>query len=190
MSDALDDLAGIAPGSPADRLRRRKPITRDGAQATYDGLFAPDGIADFPLADRVAVAVFVAGLHGDAGAQAFYAGKADIPPAVAGEIARAVTSGPFGRFPAGPLSKEDEAGMQYTASPPAGEALGARLAAALEHAHMLVFHPRDAAPAHIRKLEAAGWSADAIVTLSQLVAFLSFQLRAAHGLRILAEAPL
>jgi uncharacterized protein YciW len=32
----------------------------------------------------------------------------------------------------------------------------------------------------------AGWSNGGIVTLSQLVAFLAFQLRAAAGLRILA----
>ncbi len=34
----------------------------------------------------------------------------------------------------------------------------------------------------------AGWSTDDIVTLSQLVAFLSFQLRTAWGLRVLGEA--
>ena len=33
----------------------------------------------------------------------------------------------------------------------------------------------------------AGWSNDDIVTLSQLVAFLAFQIRAAAGLRILAQ---
>jgi uncharacterized protein YciW len=31
----------------------------------------------------------------------------------------------------------------------------------------------------------SGWSTNAIVTLSQLVAFLSFQIRAAAGLRVL-----
>ena len=42
---------------------------------------------------------------------------------------------------------------------------------------MLVFHPRDAAPASLQALLDAGWSATDIVTLSQLVAFLSFQIR-------------
>ena len=67
-------------------------------------------------------------------------------------------------------------------------ALGPRLAAAFDHAHLLVFHPRDAGRAAIEKLVAAGWSATDIVTLSQLIAFLSFQLRAAFGLRVLAAA--
>ena len=35
----------------------------------------------------------------------------------------------------------------------------------------------------------AGWSADDIVSLSQLIAFLTFQLRVAWGLRVLAAAP-
>jgi uncharacterized protein YciW len=53
---------------------------------------------------------------------------------------------------------------------------------------MLVFHPRDGSAAAIQKLLDAGWSSKAIVTLSQLVAFLAFQLRASAGLRTLAEA--
>ena len=51
---------------------------------------------------------------------------------------------------------------------------------------MLVFHPRDAAPAHLQALIDAGWSTTGIVTLSQLVAFLAFQIRAVTGLRALA----
>ncbi len=70
-------------------------------------------------------------------------------------------------------------------SPARRAALGDKLCAALEHAHMLVFHPRDSASGLLRTLEAAGWSADDIVTISQLVAFLSFQVRAAAGLRAL-----
>ena len=66
---------------------------------------------------------------------------------------------------------------------------GLRRPEAFTHAHLLVLHPREARPAAIRALVQAGWSADDIVSLSQLVAFLSFQLRAAWGLRVLAAAP-
>lgn len=52
-----------------------------------------------------------------------------------------------------------------------------------------MLRPSEAAPAHLRALEAAGWDADGIVTLSQLISFLTFQLRVAHGLRVLAENP-
>ena len=66
--------------------------------------------------------------------------------------------------------------------------LGERLAAALDHAHMLVFHPRDADPAALQRLLDAGLSTTAIVTLSQLVAFLSFQIRVVAGLAVLDAA--
>ena len=61
------------------------------------------------------------------------------------------------------------------------------MAAALGHVHMLVFHPRDADAASLQALLNAGWSNGGIVTVSQLVAFLAFQIRTAAGLRVLAE---
>ena len=67
-------------------------------------------------------------------------------------------------------------------------ALGARLSAALEHAHFLVFHPRDACPQALEALRSAGWSTTDVVTLSQIVAFLTFQIRVAAGLRALAAS--
>jgi len=66
-------------------------------------------------------------------------------------------------------------------------ALGPRLAAAFEHVHLLVFHPRDATPGALRALLDAGWSTTDIVTLSQIVAFLSFQIRVVGGLRVLTD---
>jgi uncharacterized protein YciW len=51
---------------------------------------------------------------------------------------------------------------------------------------MLVFHPRDAAPAALQSLLDAGWSTTDVVTISQIVAFLSFQIRVVTGLRVLA----
>ena len=68
----------------------------------------------------------------------------------------------------------------------ARRALGSRLAAAFEHMHLLVFHPRDADPVALHALLDAGWSTTDIVTLSQIAAFLSFQIRVVAGLRILA----
>ena len=67
-------------------------------------------------------------------------------------------------------------------------AAAVRLAAALDHAHMLLFHPRDAAPEWLQRLVDAGWTTPAIVTLSQLVAFLSFQIRVVAGLRAMQHA--
>jgi CMD domain protein len=103
-------------------------------------------------------------------------------------IAAAKGQGPYGSFPAGPLSREDSPGPTYHVSPEIRDAVGPRLAAAFDHVHMLVFHPRDAAPAALQPLLTAGWSTTGIVTLSQIVAFLAFQIRVAAGLRILKDA--
>ena len=70
----------------------------------------------------------------------------------------------------------------------ASGSLGPRLAAAFAHTHLLVFRPREARSDALRALVAASWSADDVVSLSQLVAFLAFQLRLAWGLRVLAAA--
>jgi len=52
-----------------------------------------------------------------------------------------------------------------------------RFAAALSHGELLSFKPANATAEHLAQLQQAGWSLDAIVTLSQLVAFVSFQTR-------------
>ncbi|WP_404546311.1 CMD domain protein [Bradyrhizobium sp. USDA 223] len=193
--DIIDTLAGIEPGSTLDAIRARRLQARENAQKSYLALFEPVDAGDISLTERAAVAAFVTGLHGESPVSAFYrdklAANADGAPlldAINAEIERGKTSGPYGAYPAGPLSIENKAGLIYRVSAERKPVLGARLVAALEHAHLLVFHPRDAASADMKALLAAGWSATGIVTLSQLVAFLSFQVRVVSGLRTLAAA--
>ncbi|MCG8710232.1 alkylhydroperoxidase domain protein [Brenneria sp. 4F2] len=59
-------------------------------------------------------------------------------------------------------------------------------AAALRHAERLTFEPVAGDPADLQALLEAGWTADDIVTLSQLTAFISFQSRLLRGYRLLA----
>jgi CMD domain protein len=189
MPDLIDTLAGIAPGSPLDAARDRRPEARKHAQASYVALFEPAEPGTFTLAERFAIAAFVAGLHNEAATVGFYTAKlTEADPALAttilAEVEDANTAGPYGAYPAGPLSKEDQAGLVYSASAPG--LLGPRLAAALEHTHMLVFHPRDSAPDYLQSLLDAGWTTTEIVTLSQIVAFLAFQIRVVLGLKTLS----
>nr|WP_136615145.1 CMD domain protein [Bradyrhizobium sacchari] len=193
--DIIDTLAGIEPGSALDAIRARRLQARENAQKSYLSLFEPIDAGDFSLAERAAVAAFVTGLHGESPVAAFYREKlaanadgAALVEPIKAEIERGKTSGPYGAFPAGPLSVEDKAGLIYRVSPERKPELGTRLVAALEHAHLLVFRPRDAASADMKALLAAGWSETGIVTFSQLVAFLSFQVRVVSGLRTLAAA--
>ena len=195
-ADIIDALVGIAPGSSLDAIRARRPEARAHAQATYRALFAPEAPGTISAQERFAVGVFVAGLHDATAIAAAYAGRladsrasAALKEAIDAAINEAKMRGPYGSYPAGPLSQEDTAGPVYRVEAMTRRALGPRLAAALEHVHMLVFHPRDAAPAALQALLDAGWSTTDIVTLSQIVAFLSFQIRVIAGLRVLAAHP-
>ncbi len=192
--DIIDDLVGIAPGSRLDGLRAQRPQARENAQASYEALFAPAEPGGVTLSERFATATFVAGLHERPRVHGFYAsglaqfGGAALSGAVAEAVAAGRTHGPYGAYPTGPLSVEDQDGPDFAVPSPARELLGTRLAAALDHAHRLVFHPRDSSAEALQALLDAGWATTAIVTLSQLVAFLSFQIRVIDGLSVLAAA--
>lgn len=192
--DVIDQLTGIAPGDWLDQLRRARPQTREQAQKSHEALFAPTApvAGQVSAAERHAVAAFVALLHQQAAVADFHLDPLEaLAPtwvqAVRHAAAVGTVQGPYGRFPEGPLTEEDREGLELHLSDALHTVLGGRLHAALRHAHFLVFHPRDAQPQRLRALEAAGWSADDIVVLSQLVAFLSFQIRVVVGLRVLSE---
>jgi CMD domain protein len=191
--DIIDTLAGLAPDSSLAAIRDRKPITRQNAQASYRALFEPADPGDVTIQERFAIATFVAGVHAQEEAAAFYAaGLARTAAteaffaAIQAEIDRGRTAGPYGAYPKGPLSKENVPGPAYHVAE--AVLLGPKLTAALAHVHMLVFHPRDADTASLQSLLDAGWSNAGIVTLSQLVAFLAFQIRVVAGLRTVARS--
>ena len=190
MTDVIDTLVGIAPGSKLDAIRATGSEARKHAQASYTSLFEPRDPGSVTADERHAIAAFVAGLHGEPKTDAFYAAKlpAGLSAAVAAEVAAAKSKGPYGRFPKGPLSAEDAPGPTWKVSDAGRKALGSRLPAAFEHTHMLVFHPRDAAAPALQALLNAGWSTTDIVTISQLVAFLSYQIRVVSGLSTLASS--
>jgi len=188
MNDVIDTLVGIAPGSKLDAIRAQRSEARKHAQASYTSLFEPRDWGGVTAEERFAVASFVAGLHGEPQTDAFYSSKltAGLRAAIAAEGAAARTKGPYGSYPKGPLSVENTSGPTYRVAEGNRGILGRRLAAAFEHTHMLVFHPRDAAAPALQALLDAGWSTTDIVTLSQLVAFLSYQIRVVAGLRVLS----
>jgi CMD domain protein len=193
-SDVIDKLAGINRGSPLDQIRAQRPQARENAQKSYSALFAPAHPGGVSAEERFALATFVAGLHRDATVYAFYQAeltkRSDRPIAAAIEAAvkTGAAHGPYGGYPRGPLSDEDKSGPTHRISEVNRPLVGARLSAALEHAHLLVFHPRDANAAALQSLLDAGWSTTDVVTISQLIAFLSFQIRVIVGLRGLAAA--
>lgn len=190
IPDVIDTLVGIAPGSRLDAIRAGRPQARLHAQNSYRALFAPDFPGGVTTAERFAIASFVAALHGQPETALFYAARlaesgTALHDAIQAELPHATGSGPYGSYPDGLLTAENTPGAEYRLAEPGRAALG-RLAAALEHAHMLVLYPRDATAARLQALLDAGWRTDDIVTISQLIAFLSFQIRVIAGLRTLS----
>lgn len=195
QADIIDQFLSIASGSRLDALRRHREIARDNIQKAYVGLFQPIDTAEVSLVERLAIASFVAGLHDQLVVSEHYAHRlattengADISALINAEIERGLTQGPYGIYPAGPLSSENKAGPHYTVAADNRRLLGTRLAAALEHAHLLILRPRDASRAALQSLLDAGWSTAGIVTISQLVAYLAFQIRIVEGLSALAAS--
>lgn len=187
--DVIDTLSGIAPGSRLDELRSVRPEAREQAQATYDALFSLVDESAMSLVERAAIASFAAALFDVPAAERHYwkllsAADPRLGDAVAEAVELGRGSGPYGSF-AGDLAAESKPGPELVLLPHLAEALGARLTSALQHTHMLVLHPRDSSAERLEPLVAAGWSADGIITLSQLVSFLAFQVRVVAGLSVL-----
>lgn len=187
-TDLIDRLAAANGDAVADGIAElRRPIARQEAQRSYETLFSPLDDSAFPLAERWLVAAFATRLTADDATAAYYAGAAreaipDLAEAALSLAAEAAVPGPYGFYPEPGLAAENVGGLHLAAD---ASVFGERLAVALEHAHLLVKHPRDARGVHHERLLAAGWEIDGIVTLSQLIAFLAFQQRVVHGLRVL-----
>lgn len=194
MPDLIDDLVGITPGSALDALRAQRPVARSDAQATYDGLItSPADLERATAVERAAVGYWVASLSSAAALSAHYrallAGlDADALAAIDAALPDAITTGPYGAYPEGPLTVENQDGLHWTAPAALRAAVGDRVAAALAHAHLLTYRPRDSSADALQELLDAGWSTDGIVTVSQLIAFTHFQLRVIAGLTVLKEA--
>ncbi|HSN12598.1 MAG TPA: CMD domain protein [Propionibacteriaceae bacterium] len=187
--DVIDALAGIDAGSRLDELRAHRPEARLNAQATYDALFSPVDDSAMPLVERWAVAAFATSLFGVPEAEEHYRSRLaeanqDVAVAVSQAVQAGRAEGPYGSYD-GELAGESVPGPELELDSGLREALGERLAVALEHTHMLVLHPRDSSRERLEPLVDAGWTADGIVTLSQLVSFLAFQVRVVAGLVVL-----
>lgn len=193
--DIIDLLVGVTPGSAIDRIREERPETKANAQKSYLALFEPTHIGDVELHERDAIATFGSLLHAADRVADFYIERLSarsLSPsflaAIRAESEKGLARGPYGKFPPGPLTAEDAEGPVFEVSAFGSSVLGRKLSAALNHVHLLVFRPRDASAAELQKLLDAGWSTGGIVTLSQIVAFLSFQIRVVTGLKALAES--
>ena len=190
MTDIINELAGLDgtsdTGAELIALRERRADAVANAQLSFEALLEPDKPGTFTLAERYAIAAYVAGVTQAPAASTFYLDLlADEAPAALVDALRTAIAETLSET----LETSGAQGPQWQSdfvvyAP--DSALGRRLAAALDFAHLLTIHPKDASPKAIGHLDAAGWSTDDIVSLGQLISFLAFQLRVAHGLQVLA----
>ncbi|MEA3060217.1 MAG: hypothetical protein QOE50_1629 [Sphingomonadales bacterium] len=164
QSDVIADLAGVQPGSPLAAVRLERPEAMTHAQGSYAALFTNvgDGLS---LVERLGVALRVAILHSATEAADHYRQR----------LQAAVGGG---------LSQWERAGGEGGVSPQ-----NLRLQVMLKHADLLATRPRQARPDDLQTLADAGLSTVEIVTLSQVIAFVSFQVRVIAGLRLLGGGP-
>lgn len=154
--DVVDQLVGLAPGNQTFDVRHKRDKVAAATQGSYDALFDP-ALPGLSLADRLLVALYATRITPSPLLAAHYRARAVEAGVAAADIAVA------------------ESGKPTDAANP-------QLAAVLEYTRKLIEKPVEGDEAALKTLPAAGVSTPAVVTLSQLIAFLSYQTRLVAGL--------
>ncbi len=157
--DVFGILADIQPGSLAASLREQRPDLTRFSQASYESLFDPASDDSLSGRERELVALRIALLTPDVPLAAWHRDRLTAATGTAATVT-AVTG-----FPA--VSPE----------------LTPREVAILHHTDLLTQRPVDAERSDIDALRTAGLTTLEIVTLSQLIAFVAFQVRVLATLR-------
>jgi CMD domain protein len=161
MSDVMDKLAGLQPGSPVFQLRRERPDVVRHLQGSDDAIFAPVDDGGLTRAERAAAGLRAATLLRDVVLSEHYRTRLTALD------------------PEGILARTVEGGARITEG---------RWDAVLAHVDLVTRGPGSAERKDIDNLLAAGLSSHAIVSLSQLIAYVNFQSRVLAGLRMLKGA--
>ncbi|VWD14849.1 MULTISPECIES: CMD domain-containing protein [Burkholderia] len=148
--DTIDAIAGLRDGDAVAALRRARDKVLLHTRLSEGALFDP-ALPDLSLIERLHAARYVAE-------------KSNARVLAYTYRARLLDAG-------GTL--DDIA----CADADAFDALPRRIGAILAHARLLTYAPVDARPSDLNALKSAGLTTPAIVALSQLVAFVAYQLR-------------
>ena len=157
-TDIVDRIAGLTPDTPTHATRHKREKVADATQRSYEALFDP-ALPDLSLSDRLLVALYACTLSN--------------APAMATHYAERLASIDTDRAVINAIAQ----GSIDTQEP--------RLRAMLVFTRTLIESPIDGDKAALERLPAADISTPAVVALAQLVAFLSYQIRLAAGLRAL-----
>ena len=158
--DLVEDILGIAPGSPLAELRRRRPEALRHAEGAYRELLMPEDAGNVSHTDRAALALRVALREGDAALAARF--RALLEKAGAEEAIM--------------LAEDLSDGV-----------MEGRLPALLRYADMVAAKPATVSQETIDALSAMGLTPRDIVAVTQLVSFVPYQVRLIAGLRAMQE---
>jgi len=161
MSDVMDTLAGLTTGSPLATLRRERPDVVKHLQGSDDVIFSPADDGGLTRAERAAAALRVAKMLRDETLEEHYRARLSALD------------------PDGVLARTVDGGAQITEG---------RWDAILAQVDLVTRGPGSAERKDIDNLLAAGLSSHAVVSLSQLIAYVNFQSRVLAGLRALKGA--
>ena len=160
--DLIDRLAGLAAGSATHVLRHQRDKVAVATEGSYRTMFDP-ALPGLTLTERLAVALYASRLTPSAELAAHY----------------------LDRLQAAGADAETVAAVDGTRLEAVGDA---RLRAMLTFTRKLIEKPVEGDRAALLSLPAAGLSTPEVVTLAQLIAFLSYQARLVAGLRALSGA--
>lgn len=161
-NDMMNQLAGLSLASATAAVRALRPDVVRHSQGSYDTLVAPPTATGLTLVERALVALRVAILT-------------DSQPLIIHyhqQLAELEVAAPM---------------LAAVTERNGATASDLRTAAIIRHVDRLTAAPGQATPTDLQRLQAAGLSGPEIVTLAQLIAFLSFQVRVLPVLSLLAK---
>ncbi len=156
--DLIDHIVGLRPGSRTYEARHQREKVAVATQGSYDALFSTALDKDISLTERLLVALYACRLT-------------PAPELATHYRERLLTEGADAVL----VEMADRKTPQDFEDP--------RLAAMLQFTRTLIDNPVEGNKAALLTLPAAGISTPAVVALSQLIAFLSYQVRLVAGLK-------
>ena len=157
-NDLVDKIVGLKPGSRTYEVRHQREKVAAATQGSYDALFSTALDNDITLTERLLVALYACRLTPSPELATHYRERLLAIGADAALVAMADRNEP----------------ADFT---------NPRIAAMLQFTKTLIEDPVEGDKAALLALPAAGISTPAVVALSQLIAFLSYQVRLVAGLK-------
>lgn len=155
-ADFIDTIVGLSPGDALYTTRHARQKVSAATQASHALFFGPDS-AGLPVQERLLVAYYASVLSRSEALATHYR-NALAPHTPDAALIDAVASDAIDALPAD------------------------RLKAMLEFTRTLILKPVEGDKEALQQLQAAGVETPDVVTLAQLVAFLSYQIRLVAGL--------